>query len=261
LLDIRLLGPLDIVEGSHRPVLRGTKLRAILALLALNATKVVGRDELVEELDLAKTAKDATNALHAHVVRLRNWLESEHHARSLLRTSASGYCLDLPPGRVDAHRFTQVAERSATTLLPLDPVARVAELQGALAMWRGAPLCDVGDGPMCRLAADVLQEQHREMQESLLDGWLTVGDNRRVVIEAKRLISHDPLRERSWEQLMMALHAGGRSAEAIEAYRKLRGMLVREIGLEPGPKIQRRLQMILNDPPVDVGRFDRIAHY
>ena len=127
-------------------------------------------------------------------------------------------------------------------------------------MWRGDPLRDVGDGPMCRLAADVLREQRRDMRESLLDGWLAIGDNRRVVIEAKRLISDDPLREHTWEKLMMALHASGRSAEAIEAYHNLRAMLVREIGLEPGLRIKRRLQMILNDDPFESSRLGRTAY-
>ncbi len=260
-MDVKLLGPLDIGNGSHRPVLHGAKLRAILALLALKATRIVSRDELVEELGLAKTTKDSTNALHAHVVRLRNWLEAEHQARSLVRTSASGYCLDLPVDRVDAHRFAAIAERTASTLFPRNPAARVAELQEALSIWRGDPLRDVGDGPMCRLAADVLREQHREMRESLLEGWLAIGDNRRVVIEAKRLISDDPLREHTWEQLMKALHAEGRSAEAINAYHNLRTMLVREIGLEPGLRVKRQLQVVLNDDPFESAHPGRIANY
>jgi hypothetical protein len=48
---------------------------------------------------------------------------------------------------------------------------------------------------------------------------------------------------------MLALYGSGRQAEALEAYRKTRRLLVDELGIEPGPAIQQLEQAILRQDP------------
>jgi DNA-binding SARP family transcriptional activator len=47
-------------------------------------------------------------------------------------------------------------------------------------------------------------------------------------------------------QYMRALYLSGRRVQALEVFQRLRTDLVNELGLEPGPSVQRLHQAILN---------------
>ena len=47
---MRILGPLEVVSGGSSLTLGGQKQRAVLAILATRANKVVSADELIERL-------------------------------------------------------------------------------------------------------------------------------------------------------------------------------------------------------------------
>ena len=61
------------------------------------------------------------------------------------------------------------------------------------------------------------------------------------------------MRERLHAQRMLALYRSGRQAEALEAYRDARAVLVEEIGVEPGAELRHLHEAILNqDSALDV---------
>lgn len=248
MLDVNVLGPLVVRSRTHAQRPSGAKLRAILAVLALSPGDVVLRDQLVDELGLAESSQNATNTLQAHIVRLRNWLHLHFDARHLLVTCESGYLLDLAPGRVDASRFVRAVD-DARSRHPGDPGALAGALAAALACWRGPALADVGDGAICRLATHTLHELRVTAQEDLVDLQMASGEERAAIAELEQLIAQNPLREGLWEQLMLALYRCGRHAEAIQRYHRIRRLLDEELGLQPGPGLQRRLTQILNHEP------------
>ena len=104
----------------------------------------------------------------------------------------------------------------------------------ALALFRGEPLADLADEPFA--AAEIRRlEELRERPPS----WRSTptsppGRHQEVVGEIDALLAENPLRERLHAQRMLALYRCGRQAEALEAYREARRMLVEEIGVEPG---------------------------
>ena len=103
-VEVRLLGPLEVdVDGRILDV-RRQKQRALLALLALRAGEVVPTDRLVDELWGEEPPKAAVGSLQNFVSELRKMLGAE-----VLVTRSPGYLLAIPRDAVDVHRFERIA--------------------------------------------------------------------------------------------------------------------------------------------------------
>lgn len=234
---IGILGPMRSRFGDVEATLSGVKLRSILAVLAFRADDNVSRDELIEELDLTRTTGDAINALHAHVARLRRWLHSNGGPPDMLETVNSGYRLNIDPAAVDAHRFTTLVER-ALNLAPEAPKVVAAILEDALSLWRGDALPDTLDGPLTANAADQLHQWRAAARETLIDAWTALGNNQKVVLNAHKFISENPLNESIHTRHILALRRMGRYAEAAEAYQRAEQVLQDELGVRPGHELR-----------------------
>jgi SARP family transcriptional regulator, regulator of embCAB operon len=242
-MHVELLGPVSVVVAGHRCRIRGEKTRVILALLSLNAGRVVGSDELVDELWPDAPVRNARNALQANVTRLRKLLDAP-----ALETVDNGYLLNVAPEAVDANRFRLQAHLGAS-LVSSEPDRAVRLIESALALWRGPALLDSGQGPRCRAAASSLDEAYVLAQEDLMMARLALGGERSVVSELEHLATRYPLRERFCELLMLALYRCGRQVDALDAFHRIRHHLADEIGLEPGTELQSRYRAILLQDP------------
>ncbi|ATE55200.1 AfsR/SARP family transcriptional regulator [Actinosynnema pretiosum] len=246
--DIGILGPLRPRFGNVEATLSGAKLRSILALLALRANGEVRRDELIEELDLLRTTGDATNALHAHVARLRRWLARHCGQADMLRTVGAGYRLDLDRTAVDGHRFVDLVVR-ALDLAPGAPSVVATILEDALALWRGDALLDALDGPLVAAAADELHRWRAAARETLIDAWIALEHNQKVVLNARTFIADEPLNETLRARHILALRRMDRYAEAVEAYRGAARVLHEELGVGPGPELRAAAEGVNDDEP------------
>ncbi|MBC3840415.1 regulator [Streptacidiphilus sp. 4-A2] len=236
---LSILGPLRIEFQNVEVELSGSRLRMILTLLALRAGTEVQRDELIEELKLTETTDDAINALHAHVARLRRWSRRLGGQFDLLKTVNSGYRLNVDRNMVDAHQFNDLVKR-ALNLAPATPSVVATILEDALSLWRGNALIDALDGPMGAAAADELHHWRAAAREALIDAWLDLGDNQKVVLNARKFIAEDPLNETMRARYIAALRSMGRHAEAVEAYQSAVRVLSEELGVSPVPSCARR---------------------
>jgi len=90
LVEVKLLGPLEVVADGSRIELRRRKQRALLALLALRAGEVVSTDRLVDDLWGETPPRAAIGSLQNLVSELRKLLGTH-----LLVTRAPGYVLQL----------------------------------------------------------------------------------------------------------------------------------------------------------------------
>ncbi|MDB1088698.1 BTAD domain-containing putative transcriptional regulator [Streptomyces sp. ACA25] len=243
-MDIRLLGPLQVRvdDGSPVPV-TAPMLRATLAALALRPGQVLSVDELSEQLWGTAPPPSARATLRNYVMRLRKVIGGDR-----LRTESGGYQLALDRAETDVGRFQRELAR-ARELSRAAPGEAVALLDAAMSLWRGTPLADLSDCMLRTLEQPRLEELYLAAQEERFALKLRLGEDAAVVDELSAAARAHPLRERFTGQLMLALHRGGRTAEALNAYRETRRRLVDELGIEPGHELRELHQAVLRGDP------------
>src|SRR5438093_13202692 len=136
-MEFRILGPLEVLDEGRQLALGGSKQRALLALLLLNAGEVVSRDRLIDGLWGTSPPETATTALQVHVSQLRKVV-----GRDTIVTRAPGYMIAVGEGELDLERFERLVEAARGE----EPAAAAARLREALALWRGPVLADI-DAP------------------------------------------------------------------------------------------------------------------
>lgn len=241
MLEIRLLGALEVRDGERVVEVRRRKQRALLAALALRAGDVVSPDRLVDDLWGERAPRTARHALENYVSDLRKTL-----GRDVIRTTASGYALDIAPrDQVDVGRF----ERLLSEAPGQAPAERSETYRAALSLVRGAPLEDLAFEPFAQTAVPRLHELELVAREELADAELELGRHAEVVVEVEPLVAANPYRERLRAQLMLALYRSGRQAEALAAYQEARRVLVEELGIDPGEELQELERAILRQDP------------
>jgi YVTN family beta-propeller protein len=238
-LQFRILGPLEVWRDGAVVELGTRKQRAVLALLLLNANRVVPTERLIDELWGGTPPETARSALQVYVAGLRKALDSEGRA---LRTSAPGYVLDVEPGALDLDRFTALR---AEAQVAGDEEHRAELLREALELWRDTPLADLSDEPFAATAVARLEEQRLAALEQRIEADLALGRHASLVPELEALVAEHPYRERLRALLMLALYRAGRQADALRAYRTARRTLGDELGLEPGPELRELEAAIL----------------
>ena len=239
-MEFLVLGPLEVRRDGQPVEVRGSKRRALLALLVLHANEVVRSDRLVDELWGEKPPGNAPAALQNHVFRLRKDLGAE-----VLVTKPWGYVLRVDPDRIDLRRFECLVTEART--LPVEE--RRGRLLDALALWRGPALADVADEPALVGEVARLEELRLSAVEQRVDADLELGGHPELAAELEGLVAEHPLRERLRGQLILALYRAGRQAEALETYRETRRVLSEELGIEPSPELRELERAILCQDP------------
>jgi DNA-binding SARP family transcriptional activator/WD40 repeat protein len=239
-----VLGPIEVwIDGRPVP-LGGPKQRALLAFLLLHANEALSRDRLIDALWGESPPPSASESLDAYIYRLRKLIGRDRLARR-----GSGYLLLVEPGELDADRFELLIAQASQAADDSDSKSVAKMLADALALWRGPALADVLYQPFADATARQLEEQRLDALESRIEAELDCGGGAALVPELEQLVADHPLRERLRGQLMTALYRGGRQAEALEAYQAARQTLTDELGLEPGPALQRLENAILQQDP------------
>jgi DNA-binding SARP family transcriptional activator/class 3 adenylate cyclase len=236
-LDARILGPLEIRVGQTRLTFAGEKRGALLALLLLNANRVVSTGQLIDELWGEEPPGSGAKAVQVRVSQLRKTF-ADAGIGELIVTRAPGYLVELAPDELDLNRFERLVSESDVALGASDPRRAAELLHEALALWRGEPLAEFPSAPFARAAGARLEELRLGALERRIEADLALGRHADLVGELESLVSHHPFRERLRAQLMLALYRSGRQADALESYRAARRELMDELGLEPGQVLQ-----------------------
>jgi DNA-binding SARP family transcriptional activator len=241
-VEFRVLGPLEVVGDRGALLLGGGHQRLVLALLLVRAPGPLSLDRLIDELWGERPPATAQHAVQVYVSALRKVLRSGG-GEAAVRTSPSGYAIDVEPERVDARRFERLIDEAQRGLSEDPPRAR-GLFEEALALWRGAPLAEFEQSELARSEADRLVELHTLALEGVVEARLECGEHGAVIGQITGLVAANPLRERPRRLLMLALYRDGRHAEALSAYRDACAALD-EIGLQPSPELRELEQAIL----------------
>jgi DNA-binding SARP family transcriptional activator len=234
--SFRLLGSLEVEHGAKAVEIGGQKQRAVLAILALNAGRVVSTDRLIDLLWGEQPPKTAVTSLQNFISQLRKSLGA-----SLVVTKPPGYLLNVPADQVDVNRF----ERLLGEARSLESESRGRKLREALELWRGEPLADFSFDPFAESEIARLEELRSAALEDRIEADLEGGASAELIGELEGLVKRNPLRERLYGQLMLALYRSGRQAEALRAYQGARHALVDELGIEPSHALQQLHASIL----------------
>jgi DNA-binding SARP family transcriptional activator len=209
--------------------------------LLARANEVVSAERLVDELWAERPPDSAVNALQYHVSQLRMALAP----LDAVLTRGPGYLVRLEPDELDLLRF----ERLTAAAQAAPPAEAAPLLREGLALWRGAPLCDLEHEPSAQPLIRRLEELRVGALELRIEADLELGRSAELVGELEELVSAHPLRERLRAALMRALYGAGRQAEALDVYRSTRALLRDELGLDPSPALQDLEQAILRQDP------------
>jgi DNA-binding SARP family transcriptional activator len=249
-VEVRLLGPVQAARADREIPLGGPRQRAVLALLVLEAGRVVPAGRLVEELWRGSPPPGAAVTLRSYVSRLRSALAPEVPVAA----RGGGYAISTGPDQLDASRFERLVAAGHDALARGQAVAAGTRFREALGLWRGPALADVLEVDRLALEAARLEELRLAAAEARAEADLAAGLHAEVTGELERLVAEHPLRERLWWLLMLALYRGGRQADALAAYQRARVMLAAELGLEPGQELRELEQAVLRQevPPPDL---------
>ncbi|MET1075339.1 MAG: BTAD domain-containing putative transcriptional regulator [Umezawaea sp.] len=223
-MQVRILGPLEVIEDGVPVAIGGARLRTLLVRLAVGVGRVVTVDELADALWPHDLPVDRVNSVRSLVTRLRRALPDP----AVLRSAPAGYRLDLPLDAVDAHEFERLA-RSRDD----------GDRRAALALWRGRALLDAGDAEYATAYAARLDEARLTAIEACAEADLAAGGHDHLVAELTGHVARHPLREPLHALLLRALHAADRRSEALALYEDVRRRLADELGTDPSAELEQ----------------------
>lgn len=244
-VKLGLLGPLVVaVDDCSEVAVTARKQRAVLELLALRVGAVVQLGDLIDALWGEAPPTTANKIVQTYVHALRQKLPSE-----TIKTVSGGYRLSIPAEDVDVGRFERLLRAGHDAIEDSDPGRATEYLSEGLALWRGEPLVDLADQMVGLVEGVRLAELRRSGEEQLFEARLLLGENARLVVDLETAVAAEPLRERRWGQLMLALYRSGRQADTLRAYERVRVHLDELLGVEPGAELKALEEAILLQKP------------
>jgi DNA-binding SARP family transcriptional activator len=243
-VDFLVLGPLEIISDSAEPVdVPQPVHRAILSMLLFYAGRPCSHAKIIDAVWGDAPPKEPVRTLLSHISRIRRHID----AGDRLQTMRGAYRMNPGRDELDLYRFHRFRSQAQTALTEGDSEQAAVLFAAALDCWRRPPLADLPSTH--EIDADVAQllEQRRSAETEFIDLLLSLGRHQQVVPDLQRIVTADPLAERSWGQLMLALYRSGRKGEALAAYSTARAAMIRTLGTEPTRGLQDLLAQILSN--------------
>lgn len=246
-LQLAVLGPVQVHCRGEVLSLRSVKQQLLLAVLLVERGGVVSAERLIDVLWGERPPPSARNSLQTYVARLRRVLTDDDVSGSdRLATRGPGYALDVTPEQIDSERFARLVSDAKECAQPAETARMLDE---ALALWRGSAFAGLTECDAIRGHAVRLEELRLAAVEARVDAYLALDQYPEAVADLEVAVAAQPLRERLHEQLVRALAADGRNAQALEVARGYRQRLADELGLDPSPRLAALERDVLRQEP------------
>jgi DNA-binding SARP family transcriptional activator len=245
-VEVRILGPLEVIVDDRLVGLGAGNERALIGYLALHPNRPVSTEAIIDAVWGEQPPPTAREMVRTYVARARKRLGD------VLQRRSGGYVLVVPAEAVDAFRFERLLDEGLRQRDAADHATAAFTLRQALALWRGAPLPELQSLPGGNDEIARLEELRVAAIEARVEQELLLGHTAELVPELEALVREYPYRERLRADLMLVLYRTGRQTEALERYLEARRLLVEQIGIEPSRELQELQAAILRqDPALD----------
>ncbi|MFG1873657.1 BTAD domain-containing putative transcriptional regulator [Sphaerisporangium sp. NPDC049003] len=250
----RVLGTFEVLGDSGPVELGGPRPRSVLARLLVARRQVVPVERIIDDLWRDQPPPSALASIQAYVSNLRRALEPGRSTRSparLLVTVPPGYVLRAED--VDAWRFEARARQGIELLRSGDAQAASRVLDEAVRLGQGSAYPEFSSAEWAMTEISRLEELHAFAVEQRAASLITLGDAAQVVPDLQGYVGAHPLREEGWRLLALALYHVGRQGDALATLRQARRTLAEELGVDPGPALQRmEADVLAQSPRLDV---------
>ncbi|HCT80496.1 MAG TPA: hypothetical protein DGG94_03855 [Micromonosporaceae bacterium] len=240
-----VLGSLSIqLNGSDVPM-SAPRLRQLLALLLAKANERVATDDLIFGLWGESPPPGAAKALQVYIHRLRHALG----ANGRIVHKLTGYSLVTTEDELDSLLFADLAADARSQRRDGHLEKAADSLAEALQLWRGPAFEGLVEHPLIRDVARLLDEARLRVAAEHVEIELELGRHAEIIPRLVGLVESHPYHEELRGHLMLALYRAGRQTEALVVFRQTRELLAEELGVEPGPAMQRLHSSILRSAP------------
>ncbi|KAB7745695.1 hypothetical protein GA707_07275 [Nostocoides sp. F2B08] len=240
-MGIAVLGPLEL-DGATSTM--GLRDRVVLEALAVRPGTVVRAESLAEAIWGETPPPSWSKVVQGCVSRLRRRLGAD-----LIETAEHGYRLRVHVDHLDHLRFERLIGRARELLTLGEPERSAYLLREALDLWRGEPFTELNGWTPGLIEHERLVELHRDAEELHVEVMLRSGHHDDALAPAVALLHEAPFRERRWGLLALAQYQSGRQHEALDTLHRARTVLVKDLGLDPGPDLAALEQAILRQDP------------
>lgn len=251
-LHVQLTGDMS-VSADGKPArhhgLRSAQARTALAVLVLERTRPVTRDELAASLWPDEPPRSWESVLRTAVTRVRATFEAAGlDGRTALRAASDGYHLWLPEATVvDLELAAAEAETAFAAGRSEDVADRLDRAAGILRR----PFLPSVDSEWVRHRRSGQRALLLRVLEALAEARLAAGSVLAAAEIAREVIDLDQFRESAHRLLLRALAAGGNRAQALGAYDQCRRLLADELGVDPAPETAQLFNRLLHAEPAD----------
>lgn len=257
MLQFRILGPLEVMNGDRSCAPTAPRTLATLALLIVRANHVVALETLIKELWNHHPPRSGATTAQTYVYQLRRLIDEETEggtAKNVLVTRAPGYTLLVEPDQIDLVRFQRLTADAHGLLAADRPDLASEKLCRALDLWSGAPLANVDAGPVLEGHVAALEEQRMQALNLRIEADLRLGRHHQMVAELRSLIVEHPYNEWYHSLLVFTLGRVGRRHDALQAYARTRQVLSEDLGLSPSNELRRIQEAVLHDRQIEPPR-------
>ena len=215
--------------------LPGRQGRRLFAYLALERSRPVARDELVDSLWPRQPPAAFEMALSAIVSKLRGLLQEIGLGRRTLAAASGCYRLELPAGSwIDIETANESVHMAEAALLANDPRAAYGPAVVACAILR-RPFLPGEDASWIDARRGLLRNSLLRALDCLASIHNLNGEHALALRAAQDAVELEPFREEAHRRLMLIHEASGNRAEALRAYARLHALLEAELGTRPSP--------------------------